>query len=154
MPTPQQATDTVYGAFNTAWAVNSTYPVVWPNKKPDTEPMKQGNPWAFVRIAHKTGRQVSLPGVDGKRIWERKGQLVCEIYTPSGEGTQAAYTLARLVELAFLGKTIHLAVGKTVVAGKTIDSVRFRAIQIKEGGIHGNWFLVTVTAEFEYDEIV
>ena len=140
MPTQQQATDTVYGAFNTAWAVNSTYPVVWPNKKPDTEPMKQGNPWAFVRIAHKTGRQVSLPGVDGKRIWERKGQLVCEIYTPSGEGTQAAYTLARLVELAFLGKTI--------------DSVRFRAIQIKEGGIRGNWFLVTVTAEFEYDEIV
>lgn len=140
MPTPQQATDTVYGAFNTAWAVNSTYPVVWPNKKPDTEPMKQGNPWAFVRIAHKTGRQVSLPGVDGKRIWERKGHLVCEIYTPSGEGTQEAYTLARLVELAFLGKTL--------------DNVRFRAIQIKEGGIHGNWFLVTVTADFEYDEIV
>ena len=140
MPTPEQATDTVYGAFNAAWSTNPTYPVIWPNKTPETEPAKQGNPWAFVRAAHKSGRQISLAGVDGKKIWERKGQFFCEIYTPSGEGTQRAYALAKLVESVF--------------AGKSLDSVRFRSIQIKEGGIHGNWFLVNVTVEFEYDEIV
>lgn len=140
MPTPQQATDTVYGAFNTAWSINPTYPVIWPNKKPNIEPMKQGNPWAFVRIAHKSGRQISLSGEDGTKLWERKGQFVCEVYTPSGEGTEKAYTLAGLVETAFIGKTL--------------DSVRFRSIQIKESGIHGNWFLITVTVDFEYDEIV
>lgn len=140
MPTQQQATDTVYGAFNTAWSVNPTFPVVWPNKKPDIDVMKQGNPWAFVRITHKPGRQTSLSGATGSKIWERKGQLTCEISIPTGGGTEQAYTLARLVELAFLGKTL--------------DSVRFRSIQIKEGGMRGNWFLVTVTVDFEYDEIV
>lgn len=140
MPTEQQATDTVHGAFNTAWSVNSTYPVVWPNKKPDPEPMKQGNPWVFVRITHKSGRLISLSGATGSKIWERKGQLTCEVHIPTGGGTEQAYTLARLVELAFLGKTL--------------DSVRFRSIQIKEGGNRGNWFLVTVTVDFEYDEIV
>lgn len=140
MPTEQQAADAIFGAFNTAWSTNPTYPVVWPNKKPDVEVMKQGNPWAFVKVNHASGKKISLNGADSTSLWQRKGMFVCEIYTASGIGTELAYTLARLVEMAFLGKTI--------------GGVVFRGIKIKEGGMHGNWFLINVNVDFEYDEIV
>ncbi|MBA3755378.1 MAG: hypothetical protein H0X02_03760 [Nitrosomonas sp.] len=140
MPTEQEAVNTIFGAFNTAWETNPSFLVVWPNKTPEIEVLKQKNPWAFVKIVTGKGRQMSLAGADGKKIWERKGQFGCEIYTPSGEGTVRAYVLARLVESAFIGKTI--------------EKVRFRAIQIKEGGVHGNWFLINVIVDFEYDELI
>lgn len=140
MPTREQAVDAIYGAFNTAWSTNPTYPVVWPNKTPEVEVMKQGNPWAFVRIAHGNGRQRTLAGADGTKLWQRRGQFICEISAQSGTGTNQANDLAELVETAF--------------RGKTINGVAFRVIQSREGGMRGNWFLVTVTVDFEYDEVV
>lgn len=140
MPTQQQAVDTIFGAFSTAWSVNPTYPVVWPGKTPATEPMQQNNPWCFAKVTHGNGKVISLAGNDGTKIWKQNGSFSCEIYIPSGRGTQDAYTLARLVQQAFIGKEI--------------DGVRFRGIAIKESGIHGNWFLIYVIVDFEYDEIV
>lgn len=140
MPTREQAVDAIYGAFNTAWSTNPTYPVVWPNKTPEVEVMKQGNPWAFVRIVHGDGRQRTLSGADGTKLWQRRGQFICEISAQSGTGTNQAGGLVSLVESAF--------------KAKTVGGVTFRSIRSRESGMRGNWFLVTVTVDFEYDEVV
>lgn len=140
MTTQQQAVDAIFGAFNTAWSVNANYPAVWPGKSPEVEPLKQTNPWTFANIVHEAGKQLSLAGADGKKLWGRKGRFNCEIYVRIGSGTEEAYTLARSVELAFLGKTI--------------DGVVFRSIQLKEMGNHGDWFLICVFVQFEYDEVI
>lgn len=140
MPTREQAVDAIYGAFNTAWSTNPTYPVVWTNKTPEVEVMKQGNPWAFVKIVHSKGRQKTLAGADGKKLWGNTGQFICEISSKSGTGVNQAGGLVSLVEAAF--------------KAKTVDGVTFRSIQSRENGMRGNWFLVTVTVDFEYDEVV
>lgn len=140
MTTQLQAVDAILNAFNQAWSVNSGFPIVWPDKRPAVDVMKQANPWVIVQLNHRSGNQTSLAGADGTVMWERQGSMYCEIHTKSGEGATQSYSLAELIVKAY--------------QKKTISGVTFRGIATKEIGIRGNWFVMNVTVDFYYDEIV
>lgn len=140
MPTTQQAVDAAFGIFSEAWA-DLAYPVMWPGKSNDVVDIALiKTPWVFAKIRHGDGRLITAGGFDGTGIWQRRAQVIFEVYALSGGGTDQAYILARLIEMAFVRKNR--------------DGVNFRGIRIQEEGTQGNWFLVNVTVDFEYDEVV
>lgn len=134
--TYEQARDETLAMFKTAWDTTG-YPVVWPDKG-DSKPTETG-PWAQVKFAHSLGTQESLANHLGERLWKRRGRLFVQIATPSGDGATEGYSLAKTVGDAFEGQ-------------KSPSGIWFVRTTINELGNTGDWYLINVITDFEYNE--
>lgn len=111
--------------------------VIWPDT-PAQMPAT-ATPWARVTLRHATGRQSTLADINGERQFERAGALFVQCFSPAGDGAGEAYSLAESALGAIEGRA-------------TPGGVWFRNCRLREDGIDGAWFGVTVIADFEYQE--
>lgn len=102
--------------------------------------------WCRASLAHATGRQASLAGVDGVRRWNRTGLITVQCFAPimpvggGLDGVQRATQLACVVRDALQGKS-------------TPSCVWFRRPRIAEIGEDQSWFNVNAYIDFDYDEL-
>lgn len=105
--------------------------------------------WARWRCQHATGDQSSLATVNGKRRWNRGGNVIVQVFTPLNASELSAYDTAEIVVRAYEGKT-------------TPSGVWFRNVRVQEankdisGGIAANvsgWIQRNVIADFLYNQI-
>jgi len=133
----EAARDETFTMLKTAWD-STGYTVVWPDK--GGEKPVNPEPWLQVKLAHSLGTQETLGNHLGQRLWKRRGRLFCQIATPSGDGATEAYGLAKTVGDAFEGK-------------KSPSGIWFVRTSINELGNSGDWYLINVITDFEYNEL-
>ncbi len=97
------------------------------------------SPWAFVVVRHAVGQQDTLGGT-GNRSFIRFGAVIVTINTPSTNGLQDSYQLAKVVADAYEGVS-------------SPNGVWFRNVRITELGREGTFFQMQVAADFEYYEV-
>lgn len=97
-------------------------------------------PWARVAFRNSTGRQHSLAGELGTRMFQHAGIVLVQIFTPTGDGRVLADQLAQISKNAFEGRA-------------TASDVRFRNTRILHVGQEGAWYQTNVLADFEYEEV-
>ncbi len=129
------ARDEMLAVFLAVW--NTTgHPIVWtdlPGDVPTTEIS-----WARVTVKHAIGKQGSLAGEVGNRMFDRKGTIFIQIFTPVGDGGVTAYQLAQLVVNAYQDARLD---------------VWFRNTRIKEVGASGAFEQINVLTDFHYDDV-
>lgn len=133
----QVAKDEILGLFKTAWDTTG-YEAIYENVGDD--PPGSADPWARATLRHFAGGQASLANDNGRRRWEREGNIVIQIFVPAGDGLSEAYDLAKIVADAYEGAA-------------TASQVWFRNVRIQEVGPDKSWFQVNVIADFTYDEV-
>lgn len=130
-----EAVDEMLGVFTAAWTPTG-FPVVWtdvPGNPPTTE-----TPWARVTVKHATGRQGSLAGEVGTRIFDRTGTIFIQVFTPVGQSMSESYRLAQLLVNAYEDARLE---------------VWFRNTRMKEVGASGAFEQVNVLSDFLYDDV-
>lgn len=133
----EQARDEIMTVFKTAWDT-TTYPAVYEDTKA-ARPSSQ-TPFARPILRHVTGSQASLTGGLGTSRFQREGILTVQIYTPQGSGLTSGYSLVKIVADAFEGTA-------------TPGGVWFRDVRLNEIGADGDFFVINVLIDFEYDEV-
>jgi len=133
-----EARDSIFEAIYGIWQPTG-YDIQWPDKvfsKPDEQV-----PFARVTLNHEDGYQASLVNHHGQRIWERRGTLFVQIFTPLGQGNDEAYGLAKM--LIDMLQKLYTSAG-----------VMCRNVRLNEVGQEDyDFFQVNVVADFTYEEI-
>lgn len=99
--------------------------------------------WARWRIQHSGGGQTSLAGYDGKRRFDKVGNIIIQVFTPLQGGAIVSYDAAQLAVNAYEGKT-------------TPSGIWFRSVrpdELLDSEQTGTWWQINVVAEFLYDQI-
>jgi hypothetical protein len=140
MTTLNEARDAVYARFLDEWKDDeeaALTPFCLDNETLDNHPT-----WSRCSVRSMPGGQETL-GRPGNRKYHRKALVRVEVYTPPGEGLQAADLLVQKAVALFEGRSL---LGTTV---KLYDA------QTAEVGLvdEGRWFLSTFQASFDYEEI-
>lgn len=143
MTTATQARGAINNAINDAWlasGVTSGFQMQWDNVKLD--PVVEdadGNPLAYARTTIRTftSTQETLGGV-GSRKHQTEGQVVVQIFTPSGDGHTLADAIVEVLKVAVR----NIRVG---------DLWFFDAVP-REVGIDGPHFQTNFVAGFRYAE--
>lgn len=138
--TPQEATDEILTTFRDAWIAQDSSPeVTWP-----TEEEREFPPdvWASVTLTHGTRTKASISGSNGKRRYRPSGvfEVQINVALKHDDCLTESQRLARVVTDALENKQTPLG-------------VIFEDVTAQEIGRTGRWFLTSVTARFEYDEI-
>lgn len=132
-----QANDEMLTLFKTAWDAtghDAFYESVRQQRETDL------TPWASVFVRHTSGGQASLSGSSGTRLFRREGVITVRIYSSQGSGLSEAYGLAKVVADAYEGVS-------------TPGGAWFRDVRINENGRDGQFIVVSVLIDFQYDEI-
>lgn len=138
------ARDAIMSLFKTTWDTYSPAPspmptFLWDNVKGDQP--KDGDPFIHVRVQHLNGVQASLgDGISAK--FRSSGKVVVAIRTPIGDGLTLSDAYVKVTQRAFEGRST------------APDGVLFRNVRVQEVGGEGDWYLVNVIADFEYDRVV
>jgi len=134
------ARDAIGTKLKTAWDAQ-TPPVplmLYDDVKGDVP--KDGISWARVQVRHNESNQVTLGEVAGRRF-RRFGIVLVQIFTPFGDGLDAADAFAKVANDAFEGEET------------SPDEVIFRNVRVNEIGQSGDWFQTDVLADFEWDQV-
>lgn len=118
-----------------AWSTTG-YEMTWEAVGEDRE--ETSDPWATAAIRHADALQDTLGGV-GNRSFRRVGVIIVQIFTPTGNGLQESYDLAKVVIDAFEGKA-------------SPGGVWFRNVRLNEIGHEGHFMQTNVLVDFRYDE--
>lgn len=145
--TQQQAVDEILNRFNTVWSTTG-WKVAWPDVPldPVLQKMIAGDdgvelePWARITVRTNLRNQRTF-GSFGNRIYTTQGVLFVEIFTPTGSGMTESYALAELVRDAFEQPAENRL------------GVWHRECRISENGSEGLWSRLTVTAEWECEQL-
>lgn len=132
-----EARDDILGIFDVAWATTG-FEAAYENIREDL--VLGVTPWARATLRHGAGRNSSLTGGIGNQRFERTGNLIVQVFVPTGEGLTEGLTLAKVVSDAFEGVS-------------TTSGVWFRNVTINEIGPDGQWFQINVLIDFIYDEV-
>lgn len=132
-----QARDEILTLFKTAWDATG-HEAFYEDVKKQRDNTQ--DPWAWVILRHATGGQTALNGNAGERMFSRLGFVQVSVYTAIGGGLQDSYDLAKVVADAYEGAS-------------TSGGVWFRNVRINEIGRDGEFFIVNVIVDFEYDEV-
>jgi hypothetical protein len=100
------------------------------------EPPATG-PYGRTSVKHADGRQGSLAGATGVKLWDRVGTLWIELYAPQGDGNTAGYALAQAMTDAV----------------QSSRAVWFRNVLMNEMGADGAFQRFDVKATFEYTDV-
>ena len=136
-----QAEDEVLTLFRTAWqagAPSAGLPLL--SEDVAATPPTSGA-WARVSFRNSTGRQASLSGEAGQRMFQHTGFVSVQVFTPTGDGKVLANQLAQIAKNAFEGTTT------------TPGDVRLRNARVVPVGQEGSWYQTNVFADFEYEEV-
>lgn len=150
--TLQETYDEILARFKAAWdtATGGPFLVAWPDVPLD--PLLQQyitgelestlaiQPWARITIRPNVRTQKTLGGT-GNRLFTRNGILFVEIFTPTGDGMQKGNELCELVQNAFEGISSPY-------------KVWYPETRINVNGVEGLWSRMTVTVEWESEQIV
>lgn len=135
-----EARDVMLTVFKTVWDTLGTpagslvaiYADV-PGAKPASEKL-----YARVTIRHAIGKQSSLSGLTGTKLYDNKGILWVQVYAPIGDGSVAGYAASQSVVNAFRE-------AKTAVI--------FRNVRMNEAGTSGAFERFDVKIDFEYEDV-
>lgn len=130
--TAAEAVDAVFGVFKAVWDTTG-FPAVYN----DVGGTPAAGAWARATIQHERGRQASLSGGLGVKLWTQAGVVAVEVYAPIGDGRAEAYRLAELVVNGFRDAR---------------GSVWYRNPRMRERGANGAHQRIDVLADFIYDE--
>ena len=133
----EEARQEILTTFKTAWDTTG-HPAYYENIREDLTSSVE--PWARVTLRHVTGRNASITGGIGNQRFERTGNLMVQVFVPTGEGLTEGLTLAKVVADAFEGVS-------------TASGVWFRNTRVNEIGSEGSWFQINVIVDFLYDEV-
>jgi hypothetical protein len=143
-----QARDEVFTLFRTAWLANSTsqdvelrYEDVGPEGPPTAPANGSAPPWALIQMRHAAGDQISLSGETGSRIFDSRGIITVQVFTPRGDGLDQNDALTEIARNAFEGKTT------------SPGGVRLRRARVLAVGEDGPWYQSNVVVDFEYDRV-
>jgi hypothetical protein len=144
--TQQQAVDEILERFNSVWGPTG-YAVVWPDVpiEPSLQKMIDGAdgvvlaPYARVTVRSNTRKQKTLG--QSTRIYTSMGVIFIEIFTPTGDGMVAAYALAEDMREAY------------EVPNVSSYHVWYGEVKVAENGSEGLWSRLTVTAEWQYEQV-
>lgn len=132
----QTARAAILSAFNTAWG-NQT-PVAWPNTHFD----KPQTPWVRITVDGNASQQAGF----GSGVLQRhEGVVLCQAFTPTGQGTAEADGYAQDIANALQYKRLTRPGERCV----RMDGALFRTIGEADG-----WHQVNVTIPFDYDEVI
>jgi len=106
------------------------------DQKPDTSV-----PFSRIAVRHRAGGSTSLPNSAGRKKFQEDGFILIEIYTPSGDGTVTADTLAQAFLTALRTRS------------SLNQSVWYTDVRAQEIGQDDGWFKTNVVAEFHYNII-
>lgn len=122
----------LYNTFIAGW--EDTTPAIYDNED------EQANKAAWVRmvVRNQVGNQDSF-GREGNRKFLKKGIVLIQVFTPPAEGTSEADLL---VEKA-----------KDIFEGKRFGDVWFQAADVRELGVNGAWFQMSVEIPFTSEQI-
>lgn len=104
------------------------------DNSPGTEP---DTAWARLSVRHNFATQETL-GTITNRKFERRGNVILNIFTPAGQGTSAADGYAETAQGIFEGTRI------------SNTTVYFTDVIIREIGVEDNWYNLVVDAGFVY----
>lgn len=139
--TRTQARDEINSLIKVAADTIDELTVIWEDTKLD---LPEGSdpplPYIKVFIRHQNAGQGSLSGTSGNRMFDRRGQVVIQLYTPVGDGLTDSDIFATTLKNAMEGQS-------------TANGVWFRDVNAREVGKDGPKFLTNITAEFEYVEV-
>ncbi len=140
--TRRAAITEILGLFRTAWlaAGQSDDRVKYDNVGKTDLPDSTQSTWARVILRHTTAGQGSLSSQAGTRIFDRKGILSIQIFTPPGKGLAEATDLPKIIQDAYEGI-------------ETANGAWFRDVVVNEVGPDGDFYQTNVIALFEYTEI-
>jgi len=143
MTTINEAVDDMNDRFTDAWSTTG-FPAVYQGVPPGDAAQAAIDSngvtcWARITVKHNISTQQSLGGPGG-RIFNRKGIVLMEVYTPTGDGLTQARNLGTILANAFEGVS-------------TPNGVWFRNTRLNEVEPEGAWSRVNVITEFEYDEV-
>lgn len=136
-----QAEDEVLTLFRTAWEAGIPSAGLALRYEDVADVPVATGAWARVSFRNSTGRQATLSGEVGRRLFEHTGFVVVQVFTPTGDGKVLANQLAQIAKNAFEGKTT------------TPGDVRLRNARIVPVGQEGSWYQTNVFADFEYEEL-
>jgi len=133
--TPDEARKTLCLRWVANWVATSAN-FVFENE--DNKNFDAGtSPWARVSVRHTVGGQETL-GPAGSRIFERRGILLVQLFTPKDSGMQAGAVLANSARAIFEG-----------VSFSGVDCYNG---QVREVGPDGKWFQHVAEVDFRYYE--
>jgi hypothetical protein len=148
--TAQESVDEILERFNSVWITTGPppHPVVWQDApiSADLQKMIDGadgvelTPYARVTVRSNRRKQTTI-GQTGARKFEGNGVLFVEIFTPTGDGLVTTRALAELVRDAF--ETPNVSSYHTW----------YGEVRTQENGSEGLWSRITVTAEWNYEQI-
>jgi hypothetical protein len=94
-----EAIEDIVKMFLSYWGTDNCNIPGFPGKLPD----KLEEPFAHLVLQHSAGRQGSLAGGNGSRLWDRSGVGVIALYCPHGD-LKAAYEKADEIVALFQGR--------------------------------------------------
>lgn len=131
--TPEAARDEILAVFKAAWDTTAySARVAWTDVQGDQP--AGSDPWARCVVRHALGRQRSF---GTPKVQTMTGTLWVQVFGPMGEGSQSAYTLARVVAQAYRNAR---------------GTVWYRNIRIREAGASGAFQQINVLVDFTYDD--
>jgi hypothetical protein len=91
--------------YNRVWSSVPGAPQIWQDNvsRPDFPPSQT---WCRFVVAHGTAEQASI-ATEGSRRFRTEGSALVQLFTPHGDGDQAALEILRMSQDAF--RTFHYA---------------------------------------------
>ena len=109
--------------------------IQWPNER-FSQP--SGELWMAVEA---TGDTLEPVGVDGV-VWQESGRAYVHIFTPVGQGSVDARTLAKAVANVFRG-----------IPGPSVVTYYGASIGVGQAAnVEGNWWLLSVDVQWRYQD--
>lgn len=100
---------------------------------------QEGLPWVRFNILHGDGRQVSMGDPSNNRF-ERRGVITIQIFTPQGDNSVSATTLADEILKLYEGVDIN-------------GILYFDAYAREVGNDGRGWYQINVLTSFKYENI-
>lgn len=132
--TTDQARDAATKAFIASWGTTTGLCL----ENEDEKKFDAGkDPWVRMTVKHLPGGQETL-GQPGNRLYERKGIVYVQIFTPKNGGMQRGDVLA------------HQA--RAIFEGNSISGIDYNDGQVSEGKPDGKWMMHLAQVNFNYYE--
>lgn len=152
-PTMPDAMRAMEKLFRDAWIDDDVPANKLPCDYPGTEfnvgALTKSSVWARFRIQHYDAGQSSLANVNGKRRYERSGNIIVQVFVPQASGVIIAYQYAE--------KVINAYEGREAPGGAWFRNVRpveiGNAEELEGETNSGLWYQINVFADFEYEQL-
>lgn len=116
--------------------------VLWEEVEPDEKTVVT-RPTIYCYVRHYSAPRNHIGG-ESRQVFLRKGFFLALVLMPQDQGLKSADDLAYVVKSAFEGK-------RGFGAGQGIT---FKSVRVTEAGLQKGRWQTTVTADFEYSEVV